>query len=187
MLDLGSVACTRPQTVRMLTPAGPQSRLVQKAPTLGGEACEQRLLRASEAHAPPAGREDGSRCWVSVGTSEFSGHLELVHLGGVIYVISALAAGCLITPAPRGSRYRPWLVRPGRAVGAARAAEPGGEGRSSVSPPGRQSSVAERTRTRSQRRRSSQPRPVLSSRESQAPWNFSQPPLPYLRGGGAVA
>lgn len=64
--------------VRVNSHRAPGLRLVQKAPTLAGEACEQRVLRAAE-----ASREDGSRCWVSVGITEFSGHLEPVRLGGV--------------------------------------------------------------------------------------------------------
>lgn len=102
MLDLGSVACTRPQTVRVLTPAGPQSQAGAEGAHPGRRGLRAAAPQGERGAHPPAGREDGSRCWVSVGTSEFSGHLELVHLGGVIYVISALAAGCLIIPRPTG-------------------------------------------------------------------------------------
>lgn len=175
MLDLGSVTCTRPQTVRVLTPAGPQSQAGAEGAHPG-----RRGLRAPAPQGEPPGRQGG--------------RLAVLGVGGNVRVLRSFG-----TRSPRRGDLRDLGSRRGLfdhprptglplpALGAARAAEPGGEGRSSVSPPGRQSSVAEKTRTRSQRRRSSQPRPVLSSRESQAPWNFSQPPLPYLRGGGAVA
>lgn len=148
--------------VRVNSHRAPGLRLVQKAPTLAGEACEQRVLRAAE-----ASREDGSRCWVSVGITEFSGHLEPVRLGGVIYATSALTAGCLIPAAPRGSRYQPWLARPGRAMGAA-----GVGGRA-----GRRRTVFGITSGQAEQRSgkkmhstwatpSSPPRPVLTSHES---------------------
>lgn len=162
-----------------LIPAGPRPEAgAGGAPRPPGrEACERRALGAGEASG-----EDGSRCWVSVGRAEVSGHLEPVLLGGVIYATLAPTAACLIAAAPRGSRYQPWLARPGRARGAAggRGAEPGGEGRSSAWPPGGQSSAAERTRSRRRQCPRSHPGPGLAGRESQTPRSFSEPPLPYL-------